>query len=75
MSMIETKFYYRDEEGQETETRKTYTESAVDPTLDGYAIDVLTLDFVQHLKSCGFTENTIKNALTNALDSLPDDEE
>ena len=55
--MMETKFYFRDEFGNETETRKTYTE---DSMTDTHSIDFLFIDFKNHLKNCGFADELIQ---------------
>lgn len=55
--MIEIKYYYKNEFGQETETKKTYTEDILEIAP---AIDAMFLDFKNHLKSCGYTDNLIK---------------
>jgi hypothetical protein len=55
--MIETKFYFKDEFGQVTETNKTYTEDVLEASP---AIYLMFADFKNHLKSCGYTDELIK---------------
>lgn len=55
--MLEIKYYYQDEFGQETETKKTYSEDVLETTV---AIDLMMIDFKNHLKSCGFNDELIK---------------
>lgn len=64
--LIEVKFYLKDEFGQETETKKTYTE---DCTFDGDVplIQIMVEDFVNHLRSCGYAEKVIEETLTLAM--------
>ena len=54
--MLETKYYFKDEFGQEIETRKTYTEETIDVTP---AIDLLFSDFKNHLRNCGYSKDLI----------------
>lgn len=62
--MIENKFSYKDEFGQETETRKTYTSDVIEHTP---AIELLVVDFVNHLKNCGYTDEVIADSITEHL--------
>lgn len=55
--MMETKFYFKDEFENETETRKTYTKDSMGDTP---AIEFLFIDFKNHLKNCGFTDENIQ---------------
>lgn len=55
--MIETKYFFKDECGQETETRKTYSEDVLVTTL---AIELMFSDFENHLKNCGYSDESIK---------------
>lgn len=59
--MIELSFLYKDEEGQETETRKTYKEDVLEtmPT-----IEIMFSDFKNHLKNCGYSDELIKEYAT-----------
>lgn len=58
--MIETKYYFKDEFGQEAETKKTYTEDAIEVTP---AIELMVIDFKNHLKNCGYTDELIKETV------------
>ena len=55
--MIECKYYYKDEFGQETETKKSYTDTVLEDSMD---IEVMMDVFKRHLRNCGFTEEYIK---------------
>lgn len=55
--MIEFNFMYKDETGQETQTRKTYT----DDILEIFpAIELMFSDFYLHLKNCGYSDELIQ---------------
>jgi hypothetical protein len=62
--MLENKFSFKDEFGQETETRKTYTNEVIEHTP---AIDLLVVDFVTHLQNCGYTDEVIVDTITDHL--------
>lgn len=55
--MIEIKYYFKDKCGQETETRKTYSEDVWETTP---AIDLIFSNFKNYLKKCGYTDELIK---------------
>lgn len=54
--MIENKFYFKDESGEETETRKTYNIETSEFTP---SIELIITDFKNHLKNCGFSDELI----------------
>lgn len=58
--MIEIKYFYKDEFGQESETRKTYTEDVLEATP---AIELMVTDFKSHLKNCGYSDELIKEMI------------
>jgi hypothetical protein len=55
--MIEMKYYFKDESGRETETRKKYAEDVLETAP---SIELMMIGFKIHLKNCGFSEDLIK---------------
>lgn len=54
--MNEIKYFFK-ELGEETETRKTFSDETAEATP---AIDFIFSTFRTHLKNCGFTDEIIK---------------
>lgn len=63
--MLETHFKFTNEDGQITETRKTYKEEVISITP---AIELIVTDFKNHLLSIGYMEGTINEAVMNIFD-------
>lgn len=54
--MIETKFYFKNENGEETESIKTYQPETTEIVP---SIELIVTDFKNHLKNCGYSDELI----------------